>query len=143
MYFRLLHLHPCFYLFLFCRVAARRSLEADFFWRINKEDFINEGIESAFEKDGALKGNHLLRLLLLRPKSEVFQDGRMDNGIDSTCILRVGKEVIGKPSLVESLSVKDLRANKFNEFLANLLAFDGQPFSLLVAVIYGNAELSL
>lgn len=118
-------------------------MESDLLWSIDEENFINKGVEAAFEKDGTFKGNKFLILLFRSPKTEVLQDSRMDDGVDLTGIFDVGKEVIGKELLVEFSAFEHLGTDKSDELLTNLFVCGGESFGFSVAVIDGNAELLL
>ena len=143
MKFRLLHLHSCPDLCFGSRVAEHCSVEADLLWSINEEDIINRGVKAAFVKDGAFKGDEPFILLFRSPKIEVLQDSRVDDGVDLTGILDVGKEVIGKELLVELSAFEHLRTDKSDELLANLFVCGGESLGFSVAVIDLDAEMLL
>ena len=138
--FGLLHLHSCADLFFCGCVAEHRPLEADFFWRIDEEDFIDIFIEAALEENGTLQADDLC-FLLFCPSFEVFQDSWMDDGIDLACMFGVGKEIVGETLTNQFLSVEDFRTYKTDEFFAYFLVCGCEPFGFLVTVIDGNAEL--
>ena len=123
-------------------VALHDAADAHIFGGRDYDDAVYQPVDARLIQDGTL---HPQQSALLK----VGEYGRMDNGINSFCVLLALKEKFGYGSFVEQVfwlpgsTIADrkisVRANECRQLLADVGRCANQPLGCRIAVVHLNA----